>query len=148
MKPAIKAMQEWLKTCPLVAGRLEDDGIAFRVSYLEAGAEAFSIEDTPSDPVLRRYFSGTLRRKSYAIASRSAYTPDIAQQAANSGFFDSLVDWIEAENCRRSFPDLGEGRQVRGVGVASTAYIISSEDGSCRLQLEVYLDYYQQRGVL
>ena len=89
MKAAIKAMQEWLKTCPYVASQLGGN-VAFHIDYLPEDTTQFSIEDSPGDPVLQEFFSGRRKAKNYVLASRMEYSESIAQQAANSGFWDDF----------------------------------------------------------
>ena len=94
MTPAIQAMRDWLRTCPLVASA-QEDGVAFRVGGLTGDAEEYTILDMPGAPELKRYFSGSLRLKNYVLASHTIYTPDnISQQAAASGFWDDLTEWV------------------------------------------------------
>ena len=142
MKPVIKAVQEWLKTCPLVAEQLGAN-VAFHIDYLPERTTQFSIEDSPGAPVLRSYFSGELRAKNYVLASRMEYSESMAQQAANSGFWDEFAAWIERKSRARELPDLGEGREARRVAVTDSGYIITSEDGTCRFQIQIKLEYYQ-----
>lgn len=70
-KATITAMREWLKTCPLIAEEQTENGAAFRISGLSPEPVAeFSIEDSPTDPVLTTYFSGRNMAKSYVFLSR------------------------------------------------------------------------------
>lgn len=145
MTAAIKAMQEWLKTCPLVSQQLED-GVVFNIDYLPDCAPQFSIEDSPSDPIVTRYFSGSERVKNYVLASRMAYGPDVWLQAENSAFWDDFTAWIEDQSDAGNLPDLGPHRQVLQVAVTDSGCIITSEDGSCRFQIQIQVLYYQSKG--
>ena len=145
MKAAIKAVQEWLKTGPLVAGQLGNN-VAFHIDYLPEDTTQFSIEDSPGDPVLQEFFSGRRKAKNYVLASRMEYSESIAQQAANSGFWDDFADWIEAQSDAHNLPDLGEGRTAERVAVTNSGYIVTSEDGTCRFQIQIRLEYYQAKG--
>lgn len=145
MKAAIKAVQEWLKTCPLVAGQLGNN-VAFHIDYLPEDTTQFSIENSPGDPVLQEFFSGRRKAKNYVLASRMEYSESIAQQAANSGFWDDFTDWIEAQSDAHNLPDLGEGRTAERVAVTNSGYIVTSEDGTCRFQIQIRLEYYQAKG--
>lgn len=145
MKAAIKAVQEWLKTCSLVAGQLGNN-VAFHIDYLPEDTTQFSIEDSPGDPVLQEFFSGRRKAKNYVLASRMEYSESIAQQAANSGFWDDFADWIEAQSDAHNLPDLGEGRTAERVAVTNSGYIVTSEDGTCRFQIQIRLEYYQAKG--
>lgn len=147
MTAAITAMRDWLRTCPLVSD-FEADGVAFRIDYLGAKALQFTIDDAPTDPVVQRYFSGTRRVKNYVLASRMEFSPDVAAQAANSGFWDELTAWIETQSDLRNLPDLGEGRVAESAACTTTGYIITSDDGTCRFQIQIQLVYYQQKGTI
>lgn len=148
MTPAIQAMRDWLRSCPLVESA-QEDGVAFRISSLSADTEEYSISDMPGDPILKRYFGGTVRLKNYVLASRALYSPEnTALQADNSGLWDELTDWVEAQNACRSFPQLGGGRTVRSVAVTSSGYILEADSTTCRAQIQLQLIYHQPKGAL
>jgi len=142
MTPAIKAMQEWLKTCPLVDEML-DDGVKLRVAYLGTNPVEFSIEDSPGDPIVKRYFSGAEKVKNYLLSSRMVYGPDVAQQAENSGFWDDLADWVDTQNYIRNYPALEEPKQPRGVAVTNSGFVFNTEGSACQYQMQLALYYYQ-----
>ena len=48
----IAALRAWLKTCPLIADEQEATGAAFRIAGLPEESTAFSIEDSPGDPIV------------------------------------------------------------------------------------------------
>lgn len=64
-KASITALREWLKTCPLIAEEQDATGAAFRIAGLEEEATAFSIEDSPTDPIVESYISGRDLAKNY-----------------------------------------------------------------------------------
>lgn len=49
--PDIQAMLEWLASCPLAAS-LNDGDVAFSIDYLGAEPCQFSLESTPTAPIL------------------------------------------------------------------------------------------------
>lgn len=144
----IEALRQWLKTCPLIAGEQEATGAAFRIAGLEEEATAFSIEDSPGDPIVDTYLSGWDMAKNYLLLSRREYGETDLQNIRSSGFFEQLADWVLQQNARRQLPDLsgcGRGRTATGVFVSSTGFIVTSEAGSCRMQMQLRLAYYQPR---
>ena len=149
LKPTIAAMREWLKTCPLIAEEQSETGAAFRISGLSPEPVAeFSIEDSPTDPVLVSYFSGRQMAKSYLFLSRREYSEAQSVAIANSGFFEQLTDWVLAQNDRHRFPDLsacGSGKRPLNVSVTSSGYIVTSAAGACKMQLQLKLVYYQPK---
>lgn len=148
-KPTIAAMREWLKTCPLIAEEQSETGAAFRISGLSPEPVVeFSIEDSPTDPVLVHYFSGRQMAHSYLFLSRREYSEAQSIAIANSGFFEQLTDWVLAQNDRHRLPDLSaccSGKRPLNVSVTSSGYIVTSAAGACKMQLQLRLVYYQPK---
>ncbi|MBQ7860346.1 MAG: hypothetical protein IJ347_09485 [Faecalibacterium sp.] len=147
MKPAIKAMRDWLLTCPLFEEQLGEFG-TLRMNFLGPDPVQFSIEDSPTDPVLQRYFSGARKAKNYALTSRMEFTESQTEAAANSGFFDQLCAWIDLQNEQRNLPRLDGGLVAEAVAVNTSGYIIQTTSSTCKFQLQLQLQYYQPKGAL
>ena len=146
VKPTIAALRAWLKTCPLIADEQEATGAAFRIAGLEEESTAFSIEDSPTDPVTAVFFSGRNLAKSYIFVSRRDYSEAQSVQIANSGFFEQLTEWVLAQNDRHHLPRLGGRKEPLRVSVTSSGYIVVAESGSCKMQMQLRLEYYQPKG--
>lgn len=144
-KPTIAALRAWLKTCPLIAEEQEATGAAFRIAGLDEEATAFSIEDSPGDPVLTEYLSGRDMAKNYLFLSRREYGEADVLTVQNSGFFEQLTDWVMAQNDCHHLPALEAPRQPLSVSVTSTGYIVTSSAGSCRMQMQLRLTYYMPK---
>ena len=144
-RPTIAALRAWLKTCPLIAEEQEATGAAFRIAGLDEDATAFSIEDSPGDPVITKYFSGRDMAKNYLFLSRREYGEADVLTVQNSGFFEQLTDWVMAQNDCHHLPALEAPRQPIGIAVTSTGYIVTSSAGSCRMQMQLRLTYYQPK---
>lgn len=141
---SISAMRDWLAACPAIEQET-DDVSGLRINFLGAEPMHFSIEDSPTDPVLLRYFSGTVRAKNYALTSRLDFAEQDAIQAASSGIMDAICSWIEEQNDKYNFPVLGANRKVQRVDVTSTGYILSVDANSCKFQMQLQVQYYQPR---
>lgn len=144
-RPTIAALRAWLKTCPLIAEEQEATGAAFRIAGLDEDATAFSIEDSPGNPVITEYFSGRDMAKNYLFLSRREYGEADVLTVQNSGFFEQLTDWVMEQNDCHHLPALKAPRQPLGVSVTSTGYIVTSSAGSCRMQMQLRLTYYQPK---
>ena len=145
-KATITAMREWLKTCPLISEEQSENGAAFRIAGLEEESTAFSIEDSPTDPVTAVFFSGRNLAKSYIFVSRRDYSEAQSVQIANSGFFEQLTEWVLAQNDRHHLPRLDGRKEALRVSVTSSGYIVTASAGSCKMQLQLRLEYYQPKG--
>ena len=139
--PDIQAMLEWLASCPL-ASSLSDGDVAFSIDYLGAEPCQFSLESTPTAPVLEHYIRGSLRAKNYVLASRMSYSEDMVQQAANSSFWDDFADWVEDQSSAQHLPQLTGGKKAEAVVCLSPGYILSQDANTCRFQIQ--LQYYQE----
>ena len=141
----IKAMLDWLATCPL-ATALDNEDVAFSIEYLGADADQvqFSLEGTPTATVIDQFFLGSRRAKNYVLASRMTYSQDNIQQAANSSFWDDLAEWVETQSSARNLPRLSDGKTAEKVVCLSPGYIMSQDADSCRFQIQLQLQYYQR----
>ena len=99
VKPTIAALRAWLKTCPLIANEQEATGAAFRIAGLEEESTAFSIEDSPGDPIITEYISGWEMAKNYLFLSRREYSEVDAVSIQNSGFFRAAHRVGHAAGC-------------------------------------------------
>lgn len=141
--PIIKAMLDWLAECPLVCGYNGGD-MSISIEYLGAEPAQFSLEATPTAPVLTEYISGSLRARNFVLASRMIYSADAAQQAANSGFWDEFTDWVETQSRSGNLPRMSGDRQAQKVLCLSPGYIIGQDANTCRTQIQLQLQYYQE----
>ena len=141
----IKAMLDWLATCPL-ATALDNEDVAFSIEYLGADADQvqFSLEGTPTATVIDQFFLGSRRAKNYVLASRMTYSQDNIQQAANSSFWDEFAEWVETQSSARNLPQLSDGNTAEKVVCLSPGYIMSKDADSCRFQIQLQLQYYQR----
>lgn len=135
----IDEVRTWLQECTLI-----DSNNRFNTNYLGADATEYTIEDVPVVAVLRQYLGGALKQKSYMIASRNSYSVDILDNIANSGFYDSLSDWVQTQNKTRNFPDMGTNKQVRNIKTTSTAYIFEAGADTARYQIPLQITYYEK----
>lgn len=145
MKADIHAMLDWLSACPLACA-LNDGDVVFAIEYLGADAEQvqFSLEATPTAPVLEQFFFGSRRAKNYVLASRMTYSADQVDQAANSSFWDDFAAWVERQSNEGHLPQLGPGKRAERVACLSPGYIMSQDENSCRFQIQLQLQYYQE----
>ena len=109
-----QALLDWLSGCPYIDG-LSEDGVAVHIEQLGSEPIQFSLHATPTEAVVRRYFSGELRAKNYVLASRMEYTMDDVQRAEQSAFWDDFAAWCEVMTESKRLPDLGEGRAARSL---------------------------------
>ena len=95
--------------------------------------------------MITEYFSGRDMAKNYLFLSRREYGEADVLTVQNSGFFEQLTDWVMEQNDCHHLPALEAPRQPIGIAVTSTGYIVTSSAGSCRMQMQLRLTYYQPK---
>lgn len=139
----IQAMLNWLATCPLT-NTLGDGDVAFSIEYLGADPVQFSLEATPAAPKLEQFFLGSRRARNYVLASRMSYTSEVVQQVAKLFLLGRVCSLGGTQV--RSPGAAGTGtRKARGKGhLPFPGYLMSQDTDSCRFQIQLQLQYYQE----
>ena len=134
----IDGLRKWLQTYEgLSDGRLG-------VDFLPEDARTYSVDAVPTDEIVRRYLDGSSRRQFlFTVSSREFFGDDIAGNIDTHAFYEALSAWLEAQNARRAFPDIGDGRRVESVLISTNAYpFIVDDHGTARYQIQLRLIYF------
>lgn len=115
------------------------------VNYLSENIDNFSIEEIPSQPIIKKYANGsTVRQFQFAFCSREIYSMEILQNIENSGFYETLCNEIETNNNNNIFPILENGLESLDLEITSTPYIISVDDNTGIYQVNFRLKYFKE----
>lgn len=135
----IAALRRYFLACPLISdGRLG-------VDWLPEAGIAYSLDTTPAAEILRRYTSGSsLRQYLFTLCSVQDYGSDTLQNIANSGLFERLAAWMDAQTKARVLPDLGAGRTAQKLEAQSTGYLFTTAPDAGRYQIQCRLLYFQK----
>ena len=124
--------------CPL----LSEDG-RINVNYLSNEAVEYSIEEVPSDPLIKRYTDGDeLRRFIFYFASRENYNENILANIKNSEFYEQFSDWVDSLT---ELPVLGDKKQAQRLECTTGGYIAYNEIGNARYQIQMRLVYIKRK---
>ena len=136
----IQAIRDYISTCPLLK-----NGIILGIDKLESDV-SYTIDTTPCPPIVQKYTDGGSKRQfQFVFASREKYGEKVLENLQNSGFYESFADWLEKNNWRGIFPDLGEYRTPFKIEILSNSYIYDTGDNTARYQIQLNLLYYQDR---
>ncbi len=139
----IEAVRDYLRQWP----KLQNERV--NVDFLPEDPVTFSVDVTPVTPVVRRYITGlSLRQFSFVLATHAYYGAELRQQLDNLGLFEDFADWIERQNRKRNFPDLGEGRDVRSIEVTTSGYVFAEDAEYARYQIQCRMLYEQEADYL
>lgn len=135
----IEAVRTYLGTCPLLGGKV------LNVDFLPADATAYSVDASPTKPVIKQFLDGSSKRQfDFVLATRAFYGTLIRQQMDNLGLFETFEQWLDAQNKAKNFPDLGEDRTVMKLEVSTSGYVFTQDADMARYQIQCKLTYYQK----
>ncbi len=142
-RPIIEALKEYFENCPCLGDLAE-----VKVDFLGSGDGSYSIEETPTTPVVRRFVDGSREcQYLFVFASRQFYATDTHKQNIdNLHLFERITDWIEENNHKDVFPDLGSGRCVESLSVTTSGYLMgtSNNQSLARYQIQCKLTYKEK----
>lgn len=138
----INAIRDFIRQCP----HMPDFARMVNVNYLEREANSYMIEETPCDPIVKRYVNGDcVKRYNFTLASREIYSDDVMQNLNNSGFYEKFSDWIENCNFNRQLPVLEDGKEAIKIKVTTSGYIFDTEMDKCQYQIQMSLEYFHKK---
>ncbi|EES49873.1 chloramphenicol resistance protein [Clostridium botulinum] len=119
---------------------------AINANYLAGEADNFSIEEMPCEPILKKYLDGSTKRQfQFAFCSREPYGAEVIQNIDNSGFYEEFIEEIERNNDEGILP-IDSNIEAIVLKVASSAYVVSTEEDTAMYQINLNLIYYKKRG--
>lgn len=138
----IESIREYINNCPALAE------YNVNVNYLEDDFDSFSIEETPCEPILKRYIDGSSKRQcQFIFTSKEPYSVDIIGNLDNSTFYEDFSDWIETNNKKGIFPDLEEGLEPTQIKVISSPYVVEVEEDKAIYQIQLQLNYIKKGSI-
>ena len=135
----IEAIRDYISNCPAL------ETFNINVNYLEDDYDSFSIEETPCNPVLRRYIDGSMKKQcQFVFTSKEPYSSDVICNIDNSNFYEEFSNWIETNNKDGIFPSLEEGLEPTQIKVISSPYVITTDEDKAIYQVQMNLIYLKK----
>lgn len=136
-KSNIELIKEWMETCPLL------DGDTISVDYLMDELFSYSIDRTPTTPVVEPFVDGGGKKQ---ITFDFSVTAPISSQSivnlANSKFGEDLIKWVELQN------DIGNLPSIDGafsINPTSPSYILQKTETTAIYIIQFSFIYYELR---
>ena len=133
----IDGLRDYIRKCPCL--EKFNNAVRVNVNYLAADTTTYTIEEVPTEPILKKYLDGSSKRQyNFIFASRESYGSDVLQNIDNSGFYEEFVNWIEFNE---ELPILGDNLEALKVEVLTSAYVIAVTEDTARYQIQLSLKY-------
>ncbi|MEG0282633.1 MAG: chloramphenicol resistance protein [Bacilli bacterium] len=132
-KPKIEKIKKYIEACPLL-----DNGKIY-VDYLKDKPCSYSINQTPTSPILKMYSDGgSLRQITFDFTVQAPLSSDIITNLVNSKFCEDFMAWVEEQNRNRVLPKI-EG--VQWVKCASPGYVLGKTNTTAIYIIQMQVVY-------
>ena len=144
-KKVMEGIREFVKECPCLRIYLDTLKSEVNVEYLEDEEKNYSIESEPVDPVVKRYMDGSaVKQFAFIFSSRESYGREVIENLSNCGFYEGFSDWLEECEKTRTYPDIGDKREVMRMRAVTTPYVFDTSESTAKYQIQVTIKYYQK----
>lgn len=140
--PIIESIKDYIMTCPFL-----EELSNVNVDFLPEDPLTYSIEQTPSEPILKRYLDGSTERQiTFVFACRMFYSDELINNINNSGFFEKFHEWLFENSENDKLPELEEGLVPYRIEAISSGYLydISGDLSNARYQIQCRLIYEKE----
>ena len=136
-----QGLHDYFRACPLI-----DRKNRLNFNSLGAKPTEYSIDDEgPENPVIKTYVDGgSLRFRTFSLATRAVYGEDERVNISNSGTYEQLRAWVEEQNRLRRFPQMDEGQMPHRLEALTDGYLYTTDTNTARYQIQLRLTYYQK----
>lgn len=138
----IENIRDYIMKCPFL-----DELASVNVDFLPDDATTYSIEQTPSEPIIKRYLDGTTDRQLTSVfACRLFYSDERINNINNSGFFEKFQEWLFDNSDNGILPEMEDGLIPEKIEAISSGYLydISGDLSNARYQIQCRLLYEKE----
>ena len=135
----IESIREYINKCPAL------EKFNLNVNYLEDDFDSYSIEETPCEPILKRYIDGSTKEQyQFTFSSKEPYSSDVIGNLDNSGFYEDFSNWIETNNKQHILPELEKGLESTQIKILSSPYCVEATEDKAIYQIQLNLIYLKK----
>lgn len=135
-KSNMEKIKEYIESCPLL------DGDKINVDYLDDEIYSYSIDRTPTQPVVQRFIDGFGGKKqiTFDFTVTAPLSSMVVTNLANSKFGEDFIQWIEEQNCNRVFPDIDGAFKIE---CTSPSYVLQKTETTAIYIIQINFTYYE-----
>ena len=135
----IESVKNFILTCPHLA-----ELARVNVDFLPDSPDTYSIEEVPTNSVIKTYLDGSQERQYvFVFASRFYYSDETKNNIENSGFYEDFSDWLDEQTQKGILPIMRDGLTPTKIEAISSGYLfdISGDLSNARYQIQCRLIY-------
>lgn len=132
----IGAIKEWIEDCPLL------DGDTINVDYLKDDIYSYSIDRTPSNPVLQRMKDGTIEKRqiTFDFTVQEPISSRAIDNLINSQFCEEFMEWVTIKNRKKEFPEIEGAFKIE---CTSPGYVLIKTETTATYIIQMSFQYYK-----
>jgi hypothetical protein len=137
---------ESIRTYILTIPFLKDGKIG--IDYLGVEAGDYSINDVPTEIVIKKYLDGSsLRAKAFTFTSKEMYSVEYLNNLSNSGFYEDFANWLEEQTYLGNLPTMATGLQAESIQALSNGYLfdVDTTGDKAQYQIQCQLVYFKEK---
>lgn len=132
-KSNIQLIKEWIEKCTLL------NGGKINVDYLKEDIGNYSIDQTPSNPIVKTYTDGEkLKQITFDFSVQAPISSKAIINLANSKFCEDFMKWVEEQNELGNLPGIGG---IREVTCTSPGYLLQKTETTAIYIIQMNCQY-------
>lgn len=132
----IKAMKEFMETCPEFLGR------SMNINYLGHKEGDLSIDPMGESRVVRKYCDGKrVMEEDFCISRRCGFDENTSLNLKDAEFMEKVALWIDAKNSTGTMPVLDAGYVGVLIDIKKMPHLYESSIQGARMQMVLTFTY-------
>lgn len=135
----IESVKNFILTCPYL-----EELAAVNIDFLPDSPDSYSIEEVPTQTVIREYLDGSKEMQFvFVFASRFYYSDETKNNIENCGFYEDFSEWLDEQTEIGNLPAMREDMTPYKIEAMSSGYLfdISGDLSNARYQIQCRLIY-------
>lgn len=134
-KSKMQLIKEFIETCELLNGN------KINVDYLKDKTISYSIDRTPSNPIISKdILGGQTKQITFDFVVQTPLSSQAIINLANSKFCEDFMKWIEDNNKNKKYPKI-DG--VQEISCTSPGYILQKTETTAIYIIQMRCEYYE-----
>ena len=137
-------VKEFIETCPFLKDFEDATFPVVNMNLLEEDPTMYSIEETPAEPIVKRFANGdTVRQYVFSLCSRELYGQ--AENEKTVEFYEKFADWLEECTENGQLPLLTGRLQSKSIRATTNGYLYDNQSKNCQYRIQCQFVYYKRR---
>lgn len=134
-KSKMQLIKEYIETCPLL------DGDTINVDYLKDDVYSYSIDRTPTQPLVQRFIDGGGRKQiTFDFTVTAPLSSMVVDNLVNSKFGEDFVSWIDSQNRKHILPEIDGAFSIE---CTSPSYVLQKTETTAIYIIQMNFTYYE-----